>query len=171
MRDDLLNLIPDDILNLILQRIKPTIKYTLNKDFFYKFYCYRFAIINDKFSFIHKKNLYNNNYIIKNFNYINYLIKNDINMILENIILYKSNYDEKKFIFNYKIFYKNIKFKDFIDFCYFYALKYDSVKILTFFNYISKKYNINYDLTYLNKKKHKSNNKSNINIKNNKWKA
>ena len=169
MKDELLSLIPDDILNLISQRIKPSIKYALNKELFYKFYSYRFAIVNDTKFFIYRKHLYNNSFIIKNFDYINYLIKYDVVMVLENLLLYKLNYDKKNYILNYKITYHNLKFKNFMDFCLFYAKQHNSIKILEYFNYISKKYNIIFDLTYLNKKKHKSNNKSNINIKNNKW--
>ena len=34
MRDELLNLIPDDLLNLIWKHLKPSIKYSINKSLF-----------------------------------------------------------------------------------------------------------------------------------------
>ena len=37
MKDSLLNLIPDDILNLIWKKVKPSIKYCVNKYYFNKF--------------------------------------------------------------------------------------------------------------------------------------
>ena len=74
---DLLNLIPDEILNLIFCNIKPTMKYSLNKKYFYKYYKYRFAFINYRFLF-YKSNIKKNNFFyIKNFNFLKFLIKKD----------------------------------------------------------------------------------------------
>ena len=44
MKDILLNLIPDELLNLIWKKVKPSIKYCVNKSYYIKFYCYRFTI-------------------------------------------------------------------------------------------------------------------------------
>ena len=41
MREETLNLIPDDLLNLIWVHIKPEIKYCVNKKFFDDLYIYR----------------------------------------------------------------------------------------------------------------------------------
>ena len=41
MRAMFLNLIPDKILNLIMKRIYPSIKYTINHEYFNRYYCYR----------------------------------------------------------------------------------------------------------------------------------
>ena len=66
MRDKLLNLIPDDLLNLIWKHIKPSLKYNLNKYYFNKFYCVRFAYLNNK-NFVYNLYLSNYNfYIVKN---------------------------------------------------------------------------------------------------------
>ena len=96
MKTELLNLIPDDILNLIWKRVKPSIKYCVNKSYFKKFYCFRFTIINNKFIYTN----YANNYrffVIKNLNYVNHLIKNDCLMMLEMLINYKIKYDKTDF--------------------------------------------------------------------------
>ena len=168
MKDDLLNLVPDDLLNLIWKPVKPSIKYNLNKYYFNKFYCVRFAYINNK-NFIYNLYLSNYNfYIIKNYAYIKYLIKNDCIMFLEKIFNYVMKNDNKKIILNNKIIFENNKFKNFIDLCYFYSNKYNAIKITIYVESIIKKHN----LTYLLKKEHK-NNKTN-NYKNNKnklWKA
>lgn len=168
MKDDLLNLMPDDLLNLIWKPVKPSIKYNLNKYYFNKFYCVRFAYINNK-NFIYNLYLSNYNfYIIKNYAYIKYLIKNDCIMFLEKIFNYIMKNDNKKIILNNKIIFENNKFKNFIDLCYFYSNKYNAIKLIILIEHIIK----NNNLTYLLKKEHK-NNKTN-NYKNNKnkvWKA
>lgn len=168
MRDELLNLIPDDILNLIWKRVKPSLKYSVNKYYFNKFYCVRFAYLNNK-NFIH--NLYLSNYnffIVKNYPYIKYLIKNDSIMFLEKIINYSMNNDKINFILNHNIVFQNNKFKNFIDLCYFYSKKYKVEKITLLIENIIKKYN----LMYLIKKEHKNNRTNNYkNNKNRLWKA
>jgi len=168
MRDELLNLIPDDILNLIWKRVKPSLKYSVNKYYFNKFYCVRFAYLNNK-NFIH--NLYLSNYnffIVKNYPYIKYLIKNDSIMFLEKIINYSMNNDKINFILNHNIVFQNNKFKNFIDLCYFYSKKYKVEKITLLIENIIKKYN----LMYLIKKEHKNNSTNNYkNNKNKIWKA
>lgn len=167
MRDELLNLMPDDLLNLIWKRVKPSIKYSINKYYFNKFYCVRFAYINNK-NFIYNLYLSNYNfYIIKNYAYIKYLIKNDCIIFLEKFLNHTLHTDKKFFLKN-SIVFENNKFKNFIDLCYFYTNKYNAIKINILIENIIKKYN----LTYLIKKQHK-NNKTN-NYKNNKnklWKA
>lgn len=164
MRDNLLNLIPNDLLNLIWKNIKPSVKYSVNKYYFKKFYCVRFAYINNN-NFIYNKVLSNSNfYIIKKFNYIKYLIVQDCNMILENIINFKLSYDINNYIFKNAIYFESKKFKNFIDFCYFYCKKFNSNKCLDYLYIIIKKYELN----YLLKKEHKNNiNKNNKAIK---WK-
>lgn len=168
MKDELLNLIPDDLLNLIWKRLKPSIKYSINKYYFNKFYCVRFAYLNNK-NFIYNLYLSNYNfYIVKNYAYIKYLIKNDCLIFLEKFFYYTLQNDKKKFILNNVIIFENNKFKNFIDLCYFYSNKYNANKINILIENIIKKHN----LTYLLKKQHK-NNKTN-NYKNNKnklWKA
>lgn len=167
MRDELLNLIPDDLLNLIWKRVKPSLKYSINKYYFNKFYCVRFAYINNK-NFIYNLYLSNYNfYIIKNYAYIKYLIKNDCIIFLEKILNHTLHNDKKFFLKN-SIVFENNKFKNFIDLCYFYTNKYNAIKITIYIESIIKKHK----LTYLIKKEHK-NNKTN-NYKNNKnklWKA
>lgn len=167
MRDELLNLIPDDLLNLIWKRVKPSIKYSINKYYFNKFYCVRFAYINNK-NFIYNLYLSNYNfYIIKNYAYIKYLIKNDCIIFLEKFLNH-TLHTNKKFFLKNSIVFENNKFKNFIDLCYFYTNKYNAIKITIYIESIIKKQN----LTYLIKKEHK-NNKTN-NYKNNKnklWKA
>lgn len=167
MRDELLNLIPDDLLNLIWKRVKPSLKYSINKYYFNKFYCVRFAYINNK-NFIYNLYLSNYNfYIIKNYAYIKYLIKNDCIIFLEKFLNHTLHNDKKIFLKN-SIVFENNKFKNFIDLCYFYTNKYNAIKITIYIESIIKKHN----LTYLIKKEHK-NNKTN-NYKNNKnklWKA
>lgn len=167
MRDELLNLMPNDLLNLIWKRVKPSIKYSINKYYFNKFYCVRFAYINNK-NFIYNLYLSNYNfYIVKNYAYIKYLIKNDCIIFLEKFLNHTLHTDKKFFLKN-SIVFENNKFKNFIDLCYFYTNKYNAIKITIYIESIIKKHN----LTYLIKKEHK-NNKTN-NYKNNKnklWKA
>lgn len=164
MKNELLNLITDDILNLIWKRVKPSIKYCVNKNYFNKYYCYRFTIINNKYIY----NNYTNNYnffIIKNLNYINYLIKNNCLNMIELLINYKIKYDKTDFILNNKLVYQNNKFKNFIDYCYYYSKYYNSKNIYDYILHFIK-YN---KLTYLIKKEHKNNNVNKFNNKNNKW--
>ena len=150
MRDELLKLLPDEILNLIFIRVKPSLKYNLNKDFFYKYYKYRFNIINENYFILSNKKTDINKYIIKHYNYIKYLIQHDIILSMNLILLSKynnnDNFKNKKFIF------KNKKFNNFLDFCYYYSNKYNSNNILDILlnNYIqfinlNNKNNISYN--------------------------
>lgn len=150
MRDELLKLLPDEILNLIFIRVKPSLKYNLNKDFFYKYYKYRFNIINENYFILSNKKTDINKYIIKNYNYIKYLIQYDIILSMNLILLSKynnnDNFKNKKFIF------QNKKFNNFLDFCYYYSNKYNSNNILDILlnNYIqfinlNNKNNISYN--------------------------
>lgn len=169
MKYELLNLIPDDLLNLIWRHVKPSIKYKLNKQYFEKFFGFRFSYINITKQYVYINKYYStiNLYIIKNFNYITYLIKHDLYIFIENIISYKITYDKTEFIFLKLIIFKNKKFKNFIEFCYYYSKKFDSQKIHNFICIIIKKYK----LTHLIKKEHKNNsiNKNNNKNKNIKW--
>lgn len=164
MKTELLNLIPDDILNLIWKHVKPSIKYCVNKFYFNKFYCYRFTIINNKFLYSNYANKYRF-FVIKNLNYVNHLIKNDCLIMLESLINYKTKHDKKDFIFNNKLIYENNKFKNFIDFIYYYTKYYNASKINTFIMQFIK----SNKLTYLIKKEHKNNSANKFNNKNNKW--
>ena len=156
MRDELLNLIPDDILNLIWEKVKPSIKYCVNNSYFNKFYCYRFTIISNKFLYSNYANKYRF-FVIKNLNYINHLIKNDCLNMIEILIKFKIKHDKTDYILNNKLIYENNKFKNFIDFIYYYSKHYNALNIKC------------YKLTYLIKKEHKNNNANKINNKNNKW--
>jgi hypothetical protein len=160
MRDELLKLLPDEILNLIFIRVKPSLKYNLNKDFFYKYYKYRFNIINENYFILSNKKTDINKYIIKNYNYIKYLIQYDINLSMNLILLSKfSNNNNNNNFNNKKIIFQNKKFNNFLDFCYYYSKKYNSNNILDILlnNYIQ--------FINLNNK----NNISYIHNKNNKW--
>ena len=161
MKTELLNLIPDDLLNLIWKRVKPSIKYCVNKYYFKKFYCYRFSIINNKYIL----NNYCNNYkffIIKNYKYIKYLIINDCLLMIESLIKYKMSLNNGNYIFYNKIKFEDKTFKNFIDFCFFHSKNYNSYKIHEFILDLIKVYN----LSYLVKKEHKNNNNNNYNNNN-----
>ena len=143
MRDELLKLLPDEILNIIFIRIKPSLKYNLNKDFFYKYYKYRFNIINENYFILSNKKTDINKYIIKNYNYIKYLIQHDIILSMNLILLSKYNNNDN---------FKNKKFNNFLDFCYYYSNKYNSNNIIDILlnNYIqfinlNNKNNISYN--------------------------
>ena len=158
MKDELLNLIPDDILNLIYGKIKPSVKYCLNKNYFKKFYCYRFTLVNSKYiinNYLHGSRFF----LIRNFNYIKYLIMKDCKMMIENLIIYKTKYDMSNYIFNNKINFENLKFKNLIDFCYYYSKYYNSNNTLKFLLEFIRKY----QLSKLIKKEHKNNIKNNTN--------
>ena len=140
MNDILLNLMPDDLLNLIWKHVKPSIKYSINKYYFNKFYCVRFAYINNK-NFIYNLYLSNYNfYIVKNYSYIKYLIKFDCLIFLKIFLNYTLNNDKKSFIINNVIIFENNKFKNFIELCHFYCKKFNSNKILSLIEDIAKKY-------------------------------
>ena len=164
MNLDLLNLIliPDDILNLIWKYVKPSIKYSINKYYLNKFYCNRLSYINNK-KYKYNKYLINyNKYIITNYNYLKYLIKNDITIFLKNIInakLNEENLKKKYNILNKQIYFENKNFINIIDFSLYYAKNFQAQHTYNFIKELIKKYK----LTMLEKKKHKNNNKLNNN--------
>ena len=162
MNEILLNLIPNDLLNLIFAHIRPSIKYSINKTFFVLFYKHRLLLINKNYNLLkHSKIISNYNYYhMLNHNYIKYLTKNDCLMMIEIII--KNNFNNNLFL--NKIISDNIIFQNIIDFILFYSKKYNSYKIYNYINTIIKKYN----LTHLIKKEHKHYCKNNN--RNNKWK-
>ena len=86
-------------------------------------------------------------------------------MMIEILINFKIKYDKTDYILNNKLIYENNKFKNFIDFCYYYSKHYNALKIYAFIMHFIK-FN---KLTYLIKKEHKNNNANKINNKNNKW--
>ena len=107
MTNELLNLIPNDILNLIWKQISPQCKYTLNKYYFNKYYSYRFYSI-------HNNNVTNYN----NYNYYYYILNNDLAYVSKTILtLYITTITDytKKFV------YKNIVFTNLVDFFYYYC--------------------------------------------------
>ena len=161
---ELLNLIPYDLLNLIWKNVKPSVKYSINKYYFKKFYCVRFSFINNK-KFLYNIYLTNyNHFIISNFNYLKYLIKNDCIMFYKTIINYrlnnKINFKNHDYILKNKFYFENKLFNNVIDFSLFYSTKFKSNKILIFIEELIKTLN----LTNLQKKRHKNNNN-----KLNKW--
>ena len=104
---NLLNLIPNEILNLIWRHVKPSSKYNINKYYFNKFYCVRFAYLNNK-NFLY--NIYLTNYkrfIITNYTYFKYLIKNESIMFIKLIIntRLKENNNDKNYILKKKNFF------------------------------------------------------------------
>jgi len=161
--EELLNLIPSELLNLIWRHVKPSIKYKINKYYFCKFYHYRFALINHPF-LLKKTNKNIDYYIIKNFSYIKYLIVDDNIYTLSFIFNKKLNCENSYFIFNKTIDYEGIRFKNFIHFCYYYSKKFNSIKSIEYIDFLIKKYN----LTQLIKKEHKNKN-INYRRRNNIW--
>lgn len=157
MRDEVLNLIPDDLLNLIFKYIKPSIKYTLNKKYFNKYFKYRFILVNN--GYIIKNNIYNN-LIIKNLYYIKYLIHNKLFFIYKFILDNKIVNNDTYYIFTKKTLFEGVIFNNLIDLSYYYCKKYNSQNILEYITLINKENN-----SSLIKKEHR-----NKNNKNNKWK-
>lgn len=164
---EFLERIPDDILNIIFRYIKPSIKYCLTKKYFEKYYCFRLAYINNKILlyYVGSLSIYNC-YVIRNMNYINYVLKHDIYLVLKNIIDFKLIKDINNYIIKQPIIFENMKYKNFIDFCYLLSIKYKSSKNLDYLNKIimfndikiSKKI-INYDKTNSKKRNLKNKNK------------
>ena len=155
MNFDLLNLIPNEILNLIWRHVKPSIKYNLNKYYFNKFYCLRFAYLNNK-KFLYNIYLTNyNKFIITNYKYFKYLIKNNNIMFIDLIIYTRlNNINDKNYILEKNIFFENKNFINILDFTLFYAKSFKNQTIYKYIIEIIKKYN----LTNIEKKKHKHNN-------------
>ena len=127
MRKEFLERIPDDIMNIIFRYIKPSIKYSLTKKYFERYYGIRFRYINSRVLLYYVKQLpIYECYIIRDLNYIKYILKNDIYIVLKNIIDYKLTKDSSNYIINKSIIYENKKFKNFIDLCYILSIKYRS---------------------------------------------
>ena len=147
MTNDLLNLIPNDILNLIWKQITPQCKYTLNKYYFNKYYSYRFYSI-------HNNNFNNFN----NYNYYYYILSSDLTYVSKTILtLYISNNTKNKATitdYTKKFVYKNIVFTNLVDFFYYYCNNKYRDQII---NIINK-----YNLSHLIKKSHKNNVNKNI---------
>ena len=112
MTNELLNLIPNDILNLIWKQISPQSKYILNKYYFNKYYSYRFYSI-------HNNNV--NNY--NNYNYYYYILNNDLTYVSKTILTLYITSKNKATITDYtkKFVYKNIVFTNLVDFFYYYC--------------------------------------------------
>ena len=161
MSNDLLNLIPYDILNLIWIQITPNYKYFLNKYYFNKYYGYRFFTI-------HNKKLNNvvtlkiSNY--NNYNYYYYILINNLTYFSKTVLTlyitntnnntYNNNANNKTNLTMYynKFVYKNVVFYSLVDFFYYY-----SNNKSTIIDIINK-----YNLSHLIKKSHKNNVNKNI---------
>jgi len=146
----LLNLIPNDILNLIWIHISPNYKYLLNKYYFNKYYSFRLYAIHN-----YKLTGFSNNFT--NYSYYYYILTNDLLYFSKHILtLYidnnkdtgsnKDKYYYKKFV------YKNIIFYNLVDFFYYYCNNKSEI-----INIINK-----YNLSHLIKKSHKNNANKNI---------
>ena len=161
MSNDLLNLIPNDILNLIWIQIKPNYKYFLNKYYFNKYYGYRFFTI-------HNKKLNNvvtlkiSNY--NNYNYYYYILINNLTYFSKTVLTlyitntnnntYNNNANNKTNLTMYynKFVYKNVVFYSLVDFFYYYSNNKNTI-----IDIINK-----YNLSHLIKKSHKNNVNKNI---------
>ena len=145
MTNELLNLIPNDILNLIWKQITPQCKYTLNKYYFNKYYSYRFYSI-------HNNNFNNFN----NYNYYYYILSSDLTYVSKTILTLYITSKNKATITDYtkKFVYKNIVFTNLVDFFYYYCNNKNKNEII---NIINK-----YNLSHLIKKSHKNNVNKNI---------
>ena len=173
MVEDLLNLIPNELLNLIWKNIKPSIKYCLNKHYLNKYYIYHFCLIHKNLNCYNKlhittinsrlkcNNLIKFLYNIKfnSYDYYYYILKNDLTLFIEITLnfyiknLY-ANLNINK-LYQNKFLYKNIYFNNLIDFFYYYC---NSNKTKNVINNITK----NYNLSHLIKKSHKNNANKNI---------
>jgi hypothetical protein len=169
MSNELLNLIPNDILNLIWIQISPKYKYFLNKYYFEKYYSYRlYYIHNNKIDDIINLKISNFN----NYSYYYYILTNDLLYLSKNILtLYITNnndrnnndsrnndrnnndnkYNKTKCYYK-KFVYKNIVFYNLVDFFYYYCNNKSTIV-----NIINK-----YNLSHLIKKSHKNNVNKNI---------
>jgi hypothetical protein len=150
MSNELLNLIPNDILNLIWEQIRPEYKYFLNKYYFEKYYSYRlYYIHNNKLGDIINFN---------NYSYYYYVLTNDLLYFSKYILtLYITNNSSnskynKNNCFYKKFVYKNFVFYSLVDFFYYYCNNKSTII------YIINKYN----LSHLIKKSHKNNVNKNI---------
>ena len=97
-------------------------------------------------------------------------LKNDVYIVLKNIIDYKLTKDRSNYIIKKPIIFENIKFKNFIDFCYLLSIKYKSIRIL---EYLTKIIMIN-GITISKKLKNydrSNHDKRNLKNKNKRWNA
>tara|TARA_Y100000385_G_scaffold224237_1_gene234428 strand:- start:39 stop:557 length:519 start_codon:yes stop_codon:yes gene_type:complete len=172
MREEFFERIPDDIMNIIFRYIKPSVKYSLTKNYFERYYCYRFGYINNRvlLYYVRKLPMPYDCYLIRELNYIKYILKNDVYIVLKNIIDYKLTKDRSNYIIKKPIIFENIKFKNFIDFCYLLSIKYKSIRIL---EYLTKIIMIN-GITISKKLKNydrSNHDKRNLKNKNKRWNA
>ena len=173
MRDELLNLIPDDILNLIWKKIHPAVKCNLNKNYFDKFYIYRLNSLNSlnslnlstRLNRVNRANRANrvnrldhNHTDIKiiNYKYIQFIVKNDLILYIDNILNYYSR--NLNLLHSNLIYFNNIRFNNLVDMLQYFTNHYDSHKIKVILYEFIKKHN----LSQLIKKTHKNNSGKNI---------
>ena len=147
------DLLPEEILSIIFLYVKSSIKYTLNKRLFKKYYKYRLAYVNNNRLKYYNNNLICDCYIIKNLNYIKYLINHDNSFILNNILSYKMKNDKSKFIINKNLKFENIKLNNFIDFCYFYSNKFNANSVKNIIDDVVKMYGKEYKVVIHGKNK------------------
>ena len=167
MREEFLERIPDDIMNIIFRYIKPSVKYSLTKKYFERYYCLRFGYINNRVLLYYVRTLpIYECYVIRELNYIKYILKNDIYIVLKNIIDYKLTKDRSNYIIKKPIIFENMKFKNFIDFCYLLSIKYKGNRNLEYLTKIIMVNDIkiskelkNYDRSNSDKKNLKNKNK------------
>jgi len=168
MREEFLERIPDDIMNIIYGYIRPWVKYSLTKNNFNKFYFLRIGYINNRVLLYYLKSIrVYECYVLKNLNYIKFLLKNDLLMMIKNIIEYKLKNDTSNYILKKPIIFESMKFKNFVDFCYLLSIKYKSNNVLVYIDKIIKVNGVKVSKEFKNYDKSNSNsNKSNRNIKN-----
>jgi hypothetical protein len=147
MREELLNLIPNDLLNLIWVNVKPETKCSLNKTYFNTFYEKKLDLIINNFNGKSKRKC--------KYNYIQYIIKNEMFMYFDkmlNYFIHNKNSTLKIFYYN------NLKFNNIYDMINFYINSYNLSTSKKMLNDILK----NNNLSQLIKKTHKNNNNKNI---------
>tara|TARA_B100000780_G_scaffold73242_1_gene49119 strand:- start:167 stop:688 length:522 start_codon:yes stop_codon:yes gene_type:complete len=166
MREEFLERIPDDIMNIIYGYIRPSVKYCLTKNNFNKFYFLRIGYINNRVLLYYLKSIrVYECYVLKNLNYIKFLLKNDLLMMIKNIIEYKLKNDRSNYILKKPIIFESMKFKNFVDFCYILCIKYKSNKVMKYIDKIIDVNGVKVSKELKNYDKSNSN-KSNKNIKN-----
>ena len=139
----------NEVLNLVWINIHPLLKYSLNKENFNKYYNYRYNNIHSSTTII-----------FNNYNYYYYLIKHDLLFFSELILkMYIEKLVSGELVIkkHNTIYFKNIYFKNLIDFFHYYSNS-NSNKSKVFIIQIINKYN----LTHLIKKIHKNNVNKNI---------
>ena len=141
--------LPNEVLHLVWINIHPLLKYSLNKENFNKYYSYRYNNIHSSTTII-----------FNNYNYYYYLIKHDLLIFSELILkMYIEKLVSGELVIkkHNTIYFKNIYFKNLIDFFHYYSNS-NSNKSKVFIIEIINKYN----LTHLIKKIHKNNVNKNI---------